>query len=92
MHDEACPHFDDFIDNMMMGHSFIEKAFGVVPKIGWQIDPFGHSNANARLFAEMGLDAVFFARLDQQEKDKRLEEKTMEWIWRPFWESIGDYA
>jgi alpha-mannosidase len=77
---------------MMMGHSFIEKAFGVVPKIGWQIDPFGHSNANARLFAEMGLDAVFFARLDQQEKDKRLEEKTMEWIWRPFWESIGDYA
>jgi alpha-mannosidase len=92
MHDEACPHFDDFIDNMMIGHDFLETMFGVVPTIGWQIDPFGHSNANARLFAEMGLDAVFFARLDEQEKTKRLDDKSMEWIWRPFWDSIGEDA
>jgi len=35
MHDEACPHFDDFIDNMMIGHEFVKEYFGVVPKIGW---------------------------------------------------------
>lgn len=64
MHDEACPHYEDMINNMMAGHDFVMKEFGVRPRVGWQIDPFGHSNANARLFAEMGFDAFFFARID----------------------------
>ena len=61
MHDEACPTYSDMINNMMVGHEFILNTFGVKPRIGWQIDPFGHSNANARLYAEMGFDALFFA-------------------------------
>ena len=64
MHDEACPTYEDMIDNMMIGHDFAKKEFGVAPRVGWQIDPFGHSNTNARLFAEMGFDAYFFARMD----------------------------
>ena len=44
------------------------KEFGVKPRIGWHVDPFGHSNANPRLFADMGFDAWFFARLDMQDK------------------------
>ena len=68
MHDEACPYYEDMINNMMAGHDFVYKEFGVRPRVGWQIDPFGHSNANARLFAEMGFDAFFFARLDYQDK------------------------
>lgn len=64
MHDEACPTYDDFIENMMLGHEFILKEFGIKPRIGWQIDTFGHSNTNVRFFAEMGFDALFFARLD----------------------------
>lgn len=75
-----------------MGHDFVAREFGVKPRVGWQIDPFGHSNANARLFAEMGFDAFFFARLDYQEKEKRLDNKTMEWVWRPMWETLGDQA
>ena len=90
MHDEACPHYEDMINNMMTGHEFAMHEFGVKPRIGWQIDPFGHSNANARLFAEMGFDAFFFTRLDYQDKQQRLADKTMEWIWRPMNESLGD--
>lgn len=71
MHDEACPIYEDMIDNMMMGHDFILKEFGVKPRIGWQIDPFGHSNTNARIFSEMGFDAWFFARLDGGDKQRR---------------------
>ena len=46
MHDEANPHYEGMLDNMMIGHEFILKEFGVTPRIGWSIDPFGHSNAN----------------------------------------------
>lgn len=92
MHDEACPHYDDMINNMQVGHEFVMKEFGIRPRVGWQIDPFGHSNANARLFAEMGFDAFFFAREDYQEKEVRLANRSMEWIWRPSWDSIGESA
>ena len=92
MHDEACPHFDDYINNMWVGHDFVLEEFGVQPRIGWQIDPFGHSNANARLFAEMGFDAFFFARLDYEDKEARLADKEMEWVWRPMWETLGESA
>lgn len=64
MHDEACTHYEDMLENMMKGQQFLWDTFQYKPRIGWQIDPFGHSNANARLFAEMGFDAVFFARAD----------------------------
>jgi len=64
MHDEACPTYEDMINNMMYGQQFALKEFGAKPRIGWQIDPFGHSNTNARLFHEMGFDAMFFGRMD----------------------------
>lgn len=73
MSDEACPHYEDFINNMMHGHQFLLEEFGVRPRVGWHIDPFGHSNASPRLFADMGFDAWFFARLDYQDKDRRLQ-------------------
>jgi len=89
MHDEACPTYEDMINNMMIGHDFVEKEFGVKPRIGWQIDPFGHSSTNARLFAEMGFDAWFFARLDWADKDRRMDTKEMEFVWRPNMDSLG---
>jgi len=57
MHDEAGAYYLDQINNMLYGNAFIKQEFGVAPRIGWQIDPFGHSVANARLFSEMGFDA-----------------------------------
>lgn len=55
--DEATPQFDDLINNFMAGHQFLKKEFDFVPKVGWNIDAFGHSDTNARLFHEMGFDA-----------------------------------
>jgi len=64
MSDEACIHYEDFINNMVQGHQFLLKEFGVKPRIGWHIDLFGHSSMSARIFADMGFDAWFFARID----------------------------
>ena len=49
MHDEAATHYIDMIDQTTMGHRFLKEEFGVTPRIGWQIDPFGHSAVQAYL-------------------------------------------
>jgi hypothetical protein len=89
MHDEACPLYEDMINNMKLGHDFLLKEFGVKPRIGWQVDPFGHSNTNARIFAEMGFDAWFFGRIDYQDKLNRKNDTSLEWIWFPNNDTLG---
>lgn len=49
MHDEAAPHYIDMIDQTTLGHRFVKQVFNVTPRIGWQIDPFGHSAVQAYL-------------------------------------------
>ncbi|KAI3725915.1 hypothetical protein L1987_65711 [Smallanthus sonchifolius] len=83
MHDEATPHYIDLIDQTTLGHMFIKREFGQKPRVGWQIDPFGHSAVQAYLLgAELGFDSVFFARMDYQDREKRKNEKTLEVVWQ----------
>ncbi|KAJ9189777.1 hypothetical protein P3X46_001031 [Hevea brasiliensis] len=83
MHDEATPHYIDLIDQTTLGHQFIKDEFGQLPRVGWQIDPFGHSSVQAYLLgAELGFDSLFFARIDYQDRAKRLKEKSLEVIWQ----------
>ncbi|CAF4440953.1 unnamed protein product, partial [Adineta steineri] len=52
------------------------------PKIGWQIDPFGHSREVASLFAQMGFDGYFFGRADYHDILGRSAERTREMVWQ----------
>ena len=83
MHDEATPHYVDMIDQTTVGHLLLKEELGLVPTVGWQVDPFGHSATQAALLsAEAGMDGLFFGRLDYQDLDKRLKDKAAEWLWR----------
>lgn len=85
MHDEASTHFIDMIDQTTLGHRMIIDAFGqeAVPTTGWQLDPFGHSATNAALLsAEVGMDALFFGRIDHQDQEIRRANRSAEFIWR----------
>ncbi|PIN15813.1 Glycosyl hydrolase, family 38 - alpha-mannosidase [Handroanthus impetiginosus] len=83
MHDEAATHYIDMIDQTTLGHQFIKDFFNVTPRIGWQIDPFGHSAVQAYLLgAEVGFDALYFGRIDYQDRAKRRDEKKLEVIWQ----------
>ena len=48
-----------------MGHAFLMDTFGIKPKIGWQLDPFGHSAAMAELLVELGLETMVFSRMNE---------------------------
>ncbi|KYQ93883.1 alpha-mannosidase [Tieghemostelium lacteum] len=82
MNDEATTYYDDIIDQMTLGHQFLYNNFGIMPSIGWHIDPFGHSSTMASLFGNMGYDAFIIGRMDYQDIGERLINKEMEFMWR----------
>ncbi|KAK2991195.1 hypothetical protein RJ640_027167 [Escallonia rubra] len=78
MHDEAASHCIDMIDQTTLGHRFIKAEFNITLRIGWQIDPFGHSAVQAYLLgAEAYLLGIF--------------SKSLEVIWRGS-KSLGSSA
>ncbi|XP_011704639.1 PREDICTED: lysosomal alpha-mannosidase isoform X1 [Wasmannia auropunctata] len=84
MNDEACTHYHSLVDQFTWGFRRLNDTFGSCarPHIGWQIDPFGHSREQASLFAQMGFDGMLFGRIDYQDKSTRLNNQTMEFIWK----------
>ena len=52
-----------------------------MPRIGWQLDPFGHSTTQARIFKEMGYEALFFQRYNHLEKNARFANGTQIFEW-----------
>jgi len=51
------------------------------PHVGWQIDMFGHARETASLLAMLDFDGVFFARLDKNDRARRIKDKEMEFVW-----------
>ena len=83
MNDEAAAHYRSIIDQMSFGMKKLIDTFGEcgVTRAAWQIDPFGHSREQADLFVEMGMDGLFFGRLDYREKAERFTNQTSEMVW-----------
>lgn len=93
MNDEAVSHYSAVIDQMTLGHKSLYRLFGQcggVPKIGWQIDPFGHSREYASLLSQMGFDGLFLGRIDFQDKMFRQNMQSMEFVWKSS-PSLGAY-
>ena len=82
MHDEATTHFMGMIDQTSLGHEFLLREFGYVPKVGWQLDPFGHSATQASLLtSEAGFNALYLGRIDYQDLNKRYDTRACEGVW-----------
>lgn len=61
----------------------VDEMFGKCgrPKIGWSIDPFGHSREQASIFSQMGFDAFLVGRIDYRDDDQRKSDKTTDLLW-----------
>ena len=88
--DEACPTYEDMILNMQTGHQFLQKEFGVQPRVGWMPDAFGHSTANAAMFADFGFESLFIGRMADEFKEKRRELGELGFLWKPMSKHFGD--
>ena len=84
MNDEAAVYYQDVIDQLTYGLQWLNKTFGEcgIPKVGWQIDPFGHSREQASIFSQMAFDGLFLGRIDYQDKALREKTQTLEMVWK----------
>jgi len=89
--DEATPDFEGIIDNFVIGHSWLSKEFGIAPRIGWNIDAFGHTEANAALFHDLGFEALFFSRANLNAIKNRFkpDHHDAHFLWRPMSKHFG---
>ena len=103
MHDEAAAHYISMIDQTTLGHAFLAKEFDYQPRVGWQVDPFGHSSTQASLLSwAAGFDALYFGRIDYQDRQQRQATQECEGVWRSsesmgpdaqvFWSLTGEYG
>ncbi|XP_022199948.2 lysosomal alpha-mannosidase isoform X2 [Nilaparvata lugens] len=94
MNDEATTNYQSTIDQFTWGFRKLDDTFGACgrPKIGWQIDPFGHSRELASLMAQFGFDGLLFGRLDYQDKATRVLNKHMEMVWQGSPTNLGSSA
>jgi lysosomal alpha-mannosidase len=84
MHDEAASYYQHYIDQMRLGLRFLKDEFDHVPEIAWFIDPFGHSASNAYILNQMGFTKIVYVRIDQKEKNQRIQKKELEFRYYPF--------
>lgn len=89
MPDEANTHYFAIIDQLMEGHQFLEKELGVKPKIGWAIDPFGHSPTMAYIMKRSGYEGMLIQRTHYEMKRVLAEKKSLEFNWRQDWDSTN---
>eukprot|EP01119_Soliformovum_irregulare_P019887 TRINITY_DN6388_c0_g1_i4.p1 TRINITY_DN6388_c0_g1~~TRINITY_DN6388_c0_g1_i4.p1 ORF type:complete len:1028 (+),score=331.23 TRINITY_DN6388_c0_g1_i4:166-3084(+) len=87
--DEAAASLDVVIGQVSAGHEYLLKHFGVRPRIGWQIDPFGHSSLTPTIFAQVGYQALVLNRIHHQLKGTYIRDSDLEFIWRPS-PTLGD--
>ncbi|XP_045462132.1 lysosomal alpha-mannosidase isoform X1 [Harmonia axyridis] len=93
MNDEATTHYQSIIDQFTWGLRKLNETFGSCgrPKLGWQIDPFGHSREMASIFAQLGFDGLLLGRIDYQDKGNRFKTRTPEVVWKGS-DNLGEAA
>ena len=50
------------VQNMAYGHQFLWREFGVRPRFGWQVDPFGAAAETAAQFALLGFQGTLITK------------------------------
>ena len=92
MPDNACPHYEDAITNMAIGHKFLLEEFGVRPRTAWLLDTFGNTVGHTRILKKAGYDSLFLGRENEYERNWRRTHKSMLYMNRPFYEQLGKEA
>ena len=81
MHDEADTSLRGILNQMTEGLVFLNETLGVRPRIGWHIDPFGHSSFTPQLFSLLHYDMFVLNRIPDSIKQDMKQSRGLEFLW-----------
>ncbi|XP_067940023.1 alpha-mannosidase 2-like isoform X1 [Watersipora subatra] len=82
MPDEASTTVYSLVENLILGHTWLEHEFGLFPEYSWANDPFGHSSTMPYLLKQSGLKGMVINRIDMLLKKELREKQMLEFYWR----------
>ena len=60
-----------------------------MPRAALSLGRSGHSLAHPRLLTEAGLESLYILNVSPEERVKRIEDKSLQFIWRPLFDQLG---
>ena len=81
MHDEAVTSLRGVLNQMTQGLIFLNTTLGVRPRVGWHIDPFGHSSFTPQLFSLLNYDMFVLNRIPDNVKQEMKRNQELEFHW-----------
>ena len=84
MTDEANAYFPVSVDNIVEGHQFLLKEFGIRASTIWTNDPFGYSNSVPYLFRQTGMKRNVINRIHHGIKGYLQANKAIPFQWRQY--------
>lgn len=81
-HDQGCVYIDHLIFNYEYGRGYTKKHLGLIPIVGWSIDPFGVSVGSAKAFKEMGFEFLGLNRVPFEFKEELRYEQDLLFNWK----------
>lgn len=82
--DEATTHYQSIIDEFTWGLRRLNDSLGDCghPRVGWQIDTFGHSREMASIMAQLGFDGIMATRIDHHDLRFKKDSDTTRMVWQ----------
>ncbi|XP_045199322.2 alpha-mannosidase 2x-like [Mercenaria mercenaria] len=89
MPDEAITHYAPVVDQLIEGHQWLIENLGVFPVNAWINDPFGYSSTMPYLWKSSGIQNMVILRIHQAIKHTLMRKRSLDFMWRPYWDSEG---
>ncbi|XP_075234989.1 alpha-mannosidase 2-like, partial [Lycorma delicatula] len=90
MPDEACTHFYSLLNQLTEGHQWLKNNLKIKPRVGWSIDPFGHSTTMAYILSVSGIkDGTVIQRVHHNWKDYFARTKAGDFLWKQKWDTCS---
>lgn len=81
MNDESLTIYKNAILQIQTGLDWLEKTFGVRPRVGWQIDPFGNSPVTPSILSILGYEGIVLSRIGTTNDFDLENSENSEFIW-----------
>ncbi|VDK32906.1 unnamed protein product [Gongylonema pulchrum] len=92
MTDEATPYFWATIDNMVVGHQYVQQILNITPTTSWSVDPFGHGLMVPYLLSLSGIQRMVIGRVNSNIKDSLKRHQQLHFRWAQSWDPETRWA